>query len=126
MILGGLLAAVSLLSNTPQATEEGETDTETGSSAAPALPDISSAGPIWMDSEVPDSGDFSIIGGAGAAWIGYTEPTAGSTDAITDLAKDSSATIDMSASGPTLLEAGPEAVRNGSLVYTGGSLSRHA
>ncbi len=106
MILGGLLAAVSLFSNTPQATEEGETDTETGSSAAPALPDISSAGPIWMDSEVPDSGDFSIIGGAGAAWIGYTEPTAGSTDAITDLAKDSSATIDMSASGPTLLEAG--------------------
>ena len=121
MILGGLLAAVSLFSNTPQATEEGETDTETGSSAAPALPDISSAGPIWMDSKVPDSGDFSIIGGAGAAWIGYTEPTAGSTDAITDLAKDSSATIDMSASGPTLLEADPEAVRNGSLVYTGGS-----
>ena len=131
LLAGGLLSAAGLLSNNSQEPEDtGDSEPEdTGDSenddaaAAPPLPDISSAGPIWMDSEVPDAGSFSITGTAGAAWIGYTEPNATSTDAITEMAKGSTATIDMSGSGPTKLDAANSAAMSGSLQYKGGSLA---
>ena len=78
-------------------------------------------GPIWTDAEVPNSDDFEIIGSAGSAWIGYTEPNATNTDPIPDLAHNSTVTIDMRASGPTKLNAASAAARSGLLKYFGGT-----
>jgi hypothetical protein len=123
LLAGGLLSAAGLLSNNSQEPEDSADSESDDAAAAPPLPDISSAGPIWMDSEVPDAGSFSITGTTGSAWIGYTEPNATSTDAITEMAKDSTATIDMAASGPTKLDAGVNAAKSGSLQYKGGLLA---
>lgn len=123
LLAGGLLSAAGLLSNNSQEPEDTGDSESDDAAAAPPPPDISSAGPIWMDSEVPDAGSFSITGTAGSAWIGYTEPNATSTDAITEMAKGSTATIDMSGSGPTKLDADVNAAKSGSLQYKGGLLA---